>query len=61
MTDEITDTETILAVRIPESQREKIRTASKIEERTESGFARFHLVRAAEAVIEGTANTAAQP
>ena len=52
MTEENTDQpETILAVRIPEGQREKIRTASKLEERTESGFARFHLIKIAEAVI----------
>ena len=56
MTEEITDqTETILAVRIPEEQREKIRTASKLEERSESGFARYHLIKIAEAVIADTA------
>ena len=56
MTEEITDqTETILAVRIPEEQREKIRTASKLEERSESGFARYHLIKSAEAVIADTA------
>lgn len=52
MTEEITDQpETILAVRIPADQREKIKTASLIEERTESGFARYHLTRIAEQVI----------
>ena len=32
-------TDTVLAVRIPEIQREKIRQAAKIEQRTESGLA----------------------
>lgn len=41
----------VLGIRIPEDQREKIRQAAKIEERTESSFARFHLGKAADAVI----------
>ena len=57
-TEEIpTPNETVLAVRIPDDQREKIRQAAKIEERTESGFARFHLLRAAEAVLAATETT----
>jgi len=51
MTDEPTTTETVLAVRIPADQREKIKQAAKIEERTESAFARFHLIPIAEDVI----------
>ena len=51
MTDETTTTETILAVRIPADQRDKIRQAAKIEERTESAFARFHLIPIAEEIV----------
>jgi len=51
MTDENTTTETILAVRIPADQRDKIRQAAKIEERTESAFARFHLIPIAEDIV----------
>lgn len=40
---------TILAVRIPASLRERIRDAAKREDRTESSFARFYLGKAAEA------------
>jgi uncharacterized protein (DUF1778 family) len=64
MTEEIpTPNETILAVKIPEEQREKIRAAAKLEERTESGFARFHLIRAAEAALATTetTNTGSEP
>ena len=51
MTDEPTTTETILAVRIPADQRDKIRQSAKIEERTESAFARFHLIPIAEEIV----------
>jgi uncharacterized protein (DUF1778 family) len=51
MTDENTTTETILAVRIPADQRDKIRQAAKIEERTESAFTRFHLIPIAEEIV----------
>ena len=52
MTEEISEIqETILAVRIPSDQREKIKSAASIEERTESGFARYHLLRIADQII----------
>jgi len=63
MTDDTPTTETVLAVRIPADQREKIKTAAKIEERTESAFARFHLIPIAEEVIAAaeTTNTGDDP
>jgi hypothetical protein len=49
--DEPTQETTILAARIPESLRARIREAAKREERSESAFVRFHLGRIAEAVL----------
>lgn len=53
----------ILGIAMDADTRNKIRQAAAIEERTESAFARRHLVRAAEAVIAGatieTTNTEA--
>lgn len=46
---------TFLGIRVPDDLREKIRAASKAEDRTESSFARFHLSRAADAVLRGEA------
>jgi hypothetical protein len=40
-----------LGIRIPEELRAKIREAARLEERTESSFARFYLGRAADAVL----------
>ncbi len=51
MTEQPNITDTVLAVRIPEIHREKIRQAAKIEQRTESGFARYHLAIAADEAI----------
>ena len=51
MNEQPNTTDTVLAVRIPEIQRDKIRQAAKIEQRTESGFARYHLAIAAEEAI----------
>jgi uncharacterized protein (DUF1778 family) len=48
-------TMTTLGVRIPEDVRAKIREAAKLEERTESSFARYYLNRAAELVLGETA------
>jgi len=61
MPEETPQSETILAVRIPADQREKIKTAAKIEERTESAFVRFHIIPLAEDVIaqSETTNTVA--
>lgn len=42
---------TILAARIPESLRARIREAAKREERSESAFVRFHLGRIADVVL----------
>jgi uncharacterized protein (DUF1778 family) len=42
---------TTLGIRIPEELRAKIREAAKLEDRTESSFARYYLSRAADAVI----------
>lgn len=63
MTDEITDkTEhTVLGVRMTTEQRDRIREAARIEDRTESSFARFYLSKAADAVIELETPTEAQP
>ena len=49
---------TTLGIRIPEDLRAKIREAARLEERTESSFARFHLGRAAEAVLAGAESEA---
>lgn len=45
------DQNTILAARIPESLRARIREAAKREERSESAFVRFHLGRIADGVL----------
>lgn len=45
-------TTTILAVRIPQELRERIKDAARREDRTESSFARFYLGRAADMAIE---------
>jgi uncharacterized protein (DUF1778 family) len=42
---------TTLGIRIPEELRTKIREAAKLEDRTESSFARYYLSRAADSVI----------
>lgn len=42
---------TVLGIRVPDDLRAKIREAAKLEERTESSFARFYLGRAAEQVL----------
>lgn len=42
---------TTLGIRIPEELRAKIREAAKLEDRTESSFARYYLSRAAESVL----------
>jgi uncharacterized protein (DUF1778 family) len=42
---------TTLGIRIPEELRAKIREAAKLEDRTESSFARYYLSRAADVVI----------
>jgi uncharacterized protein (DUF1778 family) len=51
--DTYTDTAetTTLGIRIPEDLRAKIREAAKLEERTESGFARYYLNKAADAAL----------
>jgi uncharacterized protein (DUF1778 family) len=49
--DEDEATITTLGIRIPDEIRSKIKEAAKIEGRTESGFARFYLSKAADAVI----------
>ena len=59
MTNEATEIEpinTYLGIRVPDDLREKIRTAAKLEDRTESSFARFHLSRAADAVLREDAS-----
>ena len=40
-----------LGIRIPEELRAKIREAARLEERTESSFARYYLSRAADVVL----------
>ena len=45
------DAQTILAARIPESLRARIKEAAKREERTESSFVRYHLGRIADQVL----------
>lgn len=57
---EPTTTETILAVRIQADQRDKIKQAAKIEERTESAFARYYLIQIAEHIISKTETTGAE-
>ncbi len=53
---------TILGIRIHDDLRNKIREAARLEERTESSFARYYLSRAADAVLTEpqTANTCEQ-
>jgi hypothetical protein len=51
---------TILGIRINDDLRTKIREAARLEERTESSFARFYLGRAADAVLSETTNTSAE-
>jgi uncharacterized protein (DUF1778 family) len=51
----------VLGIRMPEEQREKIREAAKLEERSEAGFARYHLTRIAETVIAESQAQAAEP
>lgn len=46
-----TSEQAILGVRVPEELRAKIREAAKLENRTESSFARHYLARAADAVL----------
>jgi uncharacterized protein (DUF1778 family) len=50
---------TTLGIRIPEELRTKIREAAKLEDRTESSFARYYLSRAADAVIAAEIQPAA--
>ena len=50
---------TTLGIRIPEELRAKIREAAKLEDRTESSFARYYLSRAADAVIAAEIQPAA--
>lgn len=47
-----------LGIRVPDELRAKIREAARLEGRTESSFARFYLVKAADAVIEEHATEA---
>jgi uncharacterized protein (DUF1778 family) len=54
MSNDVADPETIntfLGIRVPDDLREKIRAAAKLEDRTESSFARFHLSRAADVIL----------
>lgn len=48
---------TTLGIRIPDELRAKIREAAKLEDRTESSFARYYLGRAADTVICAAAET----
>jgi hypothetical protein len=48
--DEDTQT-TVLAARIPEALRARIREAAKREDRSESSFVRFHLGRIADQIL----------
>jgi uncharacterized protein (DUF1778 family) len=43
---------TVLGVRVPEDLRSKIREAARLEDRTESSFARYYLSRAADTVLQ---------
>ena len=51
---------TTLGIRIPEELRAKIREAAKLEDRTESSFARYYLSRAADSVIASELQPAAE-
>jgi uncharacterized protein (DUF1778 family) len=51
---------TTLGIRVPEELRAKIREAAKLEDRTESSFARYYLSRAADAVIAAEIQPAAE-
>ena len=53
-TPEDTNETTTLGIRVPDELRSKIREAAKLEQRTESSFARFYLSRAADAVLSET-------
>ena len=64
MPDDETPDVSVLGVKMPEDLREKIKLASKLEDRTESSFARYYLSRAADAVLStketsSTCNTCA--
>jgi uncharacterized protein (DUF1778 family) len=54
---ETDSTTTLLGIRVPAALREKIRQAAQIEGRTESGFARFYLGKAAEAALTESADS----
>jgi len=51
----------VLGIRIADEQRNKIKEAAKLEDRTESSFARFHLTRAAESVIAANQPQTSEP
>jgi uncharacterized protein (DUF1778 family) len=59
--EEAQESQTILAARIPESLRARIREAAKMEERSESAFVRFHLGRIADAALAETASEKETP
>ena len=42
-----------IGVRVSTALKERIKTAARAEERTESGFTRYHLAKAADAVLGG--------
>ena len=42
-----------IGVRVSTALKERVKAAAKAEERTESGFTRYHLARAADAVLGG--------
>ena len=52
---------TTLGIRVPEDLRAKIREAAKMEERTESGFARYYLAKAAESILAEKEQPEAKP
>ena len=54
VTNEETTESTTLGIRIPDDLRAKIREAARIEQRTESSFARFYLSKAADSVLSDT-------
>jgi len=54
--DETAEETTILAARIPEGLRSRIREAAKREERSESAFVRYHLSRIADATLSEATN-----
>ena len=50
---------TTLGIRIPDDLRAKIREAARLEERTESSFARYYLSKAADLVLAENGTDAA--